>query len=228
MPKDVEIIRNIVSAKDAFGAGGQLVEDSGVMTDMDGGFDTCSCTVLIPENSSFSIGDKHPLYKGMWLFGVSPKVVIGGEYLVTLTYKGFYNRDPQSKIPAEGSVNAKFTYGIQMSQRTWAKGALRGIVDGNVDLSKHTVNVLQPLQTVKVTWIGSAKVDPNIFKIPNGKYSASYGELDENFYVEQYDAAYNFPHGWVPTDASSEQAYAGIQVFLNSVTFTAIPKYSPA
>ena len=227
MPSAYEIIQN-QGGHDVYSEGGQLVEDSGVMSDIDGGFDTYSCTLLFPSKPKFDKGGEHKELPGMFLFGVSPKPIVGGAYLVTLTYKGFYGREIGiGTPPPAGSLNAKFTYGVQMSQKTWPKGTLSGTVDG-VTLSNFTVNVLQPLQTVKVTWIGNAKVDPNVFNLPSGEYGPSYGPIDEKFYFTLTDAAYNFPHGWVPTDASSEQAYAKIQVFLNSVTFTAIPKYSPA
>jgi hypothetical protein len=225
MPDAFVIIRG-PAGNDAFGVG-QLTEDSGVITDMDGGFDTASCTILVRGEASISLGGEHPSYKGMYLFGVSPKTIIGGDSLVTLTYKGFHNRklltgDP----PSVGSGEGKFTWGCQMAQHSWAKGDLSGTVDG-VDLATRPVNVLQPHETVKITWLGSAKVNANVFKISNGKSSYSFGPIDEDFYSTMAFPSYNFPHGWVPTDSNSEQAYAGLPVYLNSVTFTAIPKFSP-
>lgn len=232
MPEACVIIK-APAGLDGFDGLGQLVEESGVVTDLDGGFDVASTTILahtdgnpLPAPGAGS-PRVHPYYPGLFLFGVSSKRVIGGGILLTLTYKGFHNRDlGGGDPPSPGDGTGKFTWGCQMAQKSWGKGDLSGTVDG-VNLASCPVNVLQPHETVKVTWLGRSKVNSSVFQIANGKSKWNFGAIDEDFYSTMENPSYNFPHGWVPTDSSSEQAYAGMNVYLNSVTFTAIPKFSP-
>lgn len=212
---------------DAFLDGGELVEDSGVISDLDGGYDTASCTVLKRNdgNGPFAVGVASLAYPGLYLFGVSPKRISGGDTLVTLTYKGFYNRTLGGAKPPVDGDSAKFVWGCTTAQKTWPKGSLSGTVDG-VNLANQVVNVLEPRETVKVIWVGSSKVDSSIFDTSSAKGSGSFGAIQDGPYSAMAEPTYNFPHGWVPTDSSSEQAYAGFPIWLNSVTYTGIPKFS--
>lgn len=227
MPEACITLRN--PGIDDFDGMGQLVEDSGVTADLDGGFDVATCMILTQNFITLVAKSMkaHPDYTGLYLFGASSKKATGGGYLTTLTYKGFHGRQLLTgQPPLPGSGDGKFTWGCQMAQKSWGKGELSGTVDG-VNLASCPVNVLQPHETVKVTWLGSTKVDSSVFQITNGRSKWNFGPIDEDFYSTMANPSYNFPHGWVPTDSSSEQAYAGMSVWLNSVTFTAIPKFSP-
>lgn len=228
MPEACVIIR-APAGLDTFGPG-QLIAgtDTGVISDMDGGFDVASCSILVRSGSpDISLKSEHPRYTGLFLFGVSPKTAIGGDSEVALTYKGFHNRElGGGRPPAEGN-NAKFTWGCQCSFRTWGKGELTGTI-GGVNLANQPVNVMEPRQTVKVSWVGSQPVDPDIFDTTSGVGSGSFGPIQRGPYanIDADHRTYNVPHGWVPIDCSSEQAYAGWDVYLNSVTYVGIPEFS--
>lgn len=229
MPEACVIIRALPGL-DAFGPG-QLIAgtDTGVISDMDGGFDVASCSILVRSGAAdITLGGEHPLYPGLFLFGFSPKTVFGGDSEVALTYKGFHKRDLQNgQPPVLGSKHAKFTWGCQVSFRSWAKGELVGTAAGR-NLADQPVNVMEPRQTVKVTWVGYEKVDPGIFDTSSGIGSVSFGPVPRGPYGHIDDAhrTYNVPFGWVPIDCSSEQAYAGKEIYLNSVTYVGIPEFS--
>jgi|SRR6478752_967953 len=206
--------------------GAQLIEDSGVITDMDGGFDTATITVLSSGGSTPSIGDSHPTVPNLFLFGISPKPLPGGAQQITLTYKGVAGRslgtgDP----PSAGDPRAKFAYSIRMTERNAAVGEMEGTVAG-VDLATVAVNIMQPQQTVRVSWMGTTRISANAFNIANGRGTANFGPIDENFYSTITNPIFNYPHGWVPIESSSEQAYPGINIWANSITYVGVPKFS--
>lgn len=206
--------------------GAQLIEDSGVITDMDGGFDVATITVLSNSGSPPNIGDSHPTVPNLFLFGVSPKPLPGGAQQITLSYKGVSGRtlgtgDP----PTVGDAKGKFTYGIRMTERSAAVGEIEGTVDG-VDLSTVAVNIMQPQQTVRISWMGTSRISANAFNIPNGRGTAQFGPIDENFYSTITNPIFNYPHGWIPIESSSDQAYPGINIWANSITYVGIPKFS--
>lgn len=212
--------------------GGQLIEDTGVISDLDGGFDTATLVIFYRSGDAGpTVGDPHPDYSNMFLFGRSPQRLPGGDRRITLTYKGLSTRQTGGgALPAEGGTAGKFTYGIKMAEKTWGKGDLSGTVDG-VTLSSVAVNVQQPQKTVRVAWVGTAPFSSSIFNMPNGKSPQNFtgiGAIDQTFYPTLANAAYNFPNGWIPTEASAEQAVPGKGIWLNSVTFVGIPKFSAA
>lgn len=207
--------------------GAQLIEDSGIITDMDGGFDTATLTVLTGPGSSPSIGESHPTVPNLFLFGVSPRPLPGGAQQITLSYKGVSGRtlgtgDP----PTSGSPIAKFSYGIRLTEKQWPKGELTGTVGGN-NLADYAVNVMQPQQTVRVSWMASSRISSSIFNFTSGgRSTAQMGPIDEGFYSYLANPVLNFPRGWVPIDASSDQAYPGINIWANSITYVGVPEFS--
>ncbi|RYD38987.1 MAG: hypothetical protein EOP87_00185 [Verrucomicrobiaceae bacterium] len=206
--------------------GAQLIEDSGVITDLDGGFDTATITALVNSSSNPAIGESHPTVPNLFLFGISPKPLPGGSRQITLSYKGVSGRALGSgEPPAAGSQIAKFSYGIRMTERSAAVGEMEGTVDG-VDLATKAVSIMQPQQTVRISWMANSRISANAFNISNGRSTAQYGAIDENFYSTITNPVYNYPHGWVPIESSSEQAYPGVNIWANSITYVGVPKYS--
>lgn len=207
--------------------GAQLIEDSGVITDMDGGFDTATLTVLANSGSNPVIGESHPAVPNLYLFGISPRPLPGGARQITLSYKGVSGRalgtgDP----PTVGSPIAKFSYGIRLTEKQWPKGELTGTIPGGVDLADFAVNVMQPQQTVRVSWMATSRISGSTFNFASGRSTTQLGPIDEGFYSYLANPVLNFPRGWVPMDASSDQAYPGINIWANSITYIGIPEFS--
>ena len=221
------IITTSAAGVDAWN-GGQLIEDSGIITDLDGGFDVATLAVFYREGASPpALRSVHPEYENLYLFGISPRRLAGNSLQVTLNYKGLAGRDLfAGTVPGEGDLNAKFSYGIRLTEKQWPKGELTGTVGGN-NLADYAVNVMQPQQTVRISWMAKSRISSSIFNFTSGgRSSAQLGPIDEGFYSYLANPVLNFPRGWVPIDASSDQAYPGINIWANSITYVGIPEFS--
>lgn len=219
---------------DYFAPGCQIIEDTGLITDAEGGFDQISLTILADSKQSIPpTGSTHPELGNMYLFTPSPQRLAGGYYRVQLTYKGLADLHPGQggRIPTEGGDTGKFTYGMRMVSKTWAPGELTGSVPGLGDPTAYTVNVQEPQKTVKVAWVGTAPFSSLVFAVgPSGRSSELFtgiGTINESFYGSISNPAYNFPNGWVPIDANAEQVAPGKALWMNQVSFVGTPRYSP-
>lgn len=211
-------------------AGGQLIEDTGVISDLDGGFDTATAVVLFPGKPEIKPGPAHPNYPNMYLFGVSPQRLPGGYHRVTLTYKGVSARSMGgSEIPSLGGDVGKFTHGVALFEKTWAPGELTGTIDG-VNASTITVAVTDYRRTVRALWVGTAPVRaPGFNKLTGLSNITAFGFADTSSpYSFLAKPLRNYPYGWVVKDLSADQAAPGTEIYANSITCVETPKWSPA